>query len=231
MFVDLSHRSSEIEIMDDLSINEPVVFQTLKELDFINSTLGGNKISLTAFNKAISSREKISVMDLGSGSGELLRKMCESARLNNTVFEGYGIDANPFICQYAQQQTKDRPSVFFDSKDVLDPDCYKQQVDIIHACLFIHHFSRDQIIWLLRQWKNTARQKVIINDLHRHPIAYYSIKWLTNLFSKSSMVKYDAPLSVARGFTRKDWIDLLEEADITNYSLKWKWAFRWLLVF
>ena len=76
-----------------------------------------------------------------------------------------------------------------------------------------------------------------INDLHRHPFAYYSIKWLTKLFSKSYLVKNDAPLSVLRGFKKKE-LEMFNfqcsppdrRAGILNARLKWKWAFRWLLI-
>jgi hypothetical protein len=44
------------------------------------------------------------------------------------------------------------------------------------------------------------------------------------------MVKFDAPLSVLRGFSRREWIEILEEAGIKTYSIKWKWAFRWQVI-
>jgi len=82
------------------------------------------------------------------------------------------------------------------------------------------------------QWMQ-ANSKIgfFINDLHRHYLAYYSIKFLTGLFSKSYLVKNDAPLSVRRGFKRNEWENLLRQAAINSYSIQWKWAFRWLIVF
>ncbi len=70
-----------------------------------------------------------------------------------------------------------------------------------------------------------------INDLHRHPLAYYSIKLLTTVFSKSYLVKNDAPLSVARGFKASEWKKILKSAGINNYRVNWKWAFRHLVVY
>jgi hypothetical protein len=49
---------------------------------------------------------------------------------------------------------------------------------------------------------------------------------LTRLFSKSYLVKNDAPLSVLRGFTKKEWLKYLKKAGATHYAVKWKWAFR-----
>jgi len=50
------------------------------------------------------------------------------------------------------------------------------------------------------------------------------------LFSKSYLVKNDAPLSVLRGFSGREWKQLLNNAGIDKFELKWKWAFRWLIV-
>lgn len=69
-----------------------------------------------------------------------------------------------------------------------------------------------------------------MNDIHRHPLAYHSIKLLTDLFSQSAMVKFDAPLSVLRAFSKNELNDILQRAGITDFSLNWKWAFRWQLI-
>jgi hypothetical protein len=50
------------------------------------------------------------------------------------------------------------------------------------------------------------------------------------MFSKSDLVKNDAPVSVLRGFKKMEWKNLLQKAGINNYSVKWKWAFRFLIV-
>jgi len=75
-----------------------------------------------------------------------------------------------------------------------------------------------------------ANKAIVINDLHRHWFAYYSIKMLTKLFSKTYIVKHDGPLSVARALTKSEWEQVLNEAGVTNYSITWRWAFRWLIV-
>jgi hypothetical protein len=97
------------------------------------------------------------------------------------------------------------------------------------ATLFFHHFSTDDLIRVLRQLAEQTRF-IVINDIHRHPFAYYSIKWLTRLFSKSAMVKFDAPLSVLRSFTKQEWLYILQQAGFTQYQIHWKWAFRWQLI-
>ncbi|MGZ5255480.1 MAG: methyltransferase domain-containing protein, partial [Flavitalea sp.] len=59
----------------------------------------------------------------------------------------------------------------------------------------------------------------------------YAIKIITAIFSKSYLVKNDAPLSVLRGFKKTELISALKQAGINDASIEWKWAFRWLVVF
>jgi hypothetical protein len=83
---------------------------------------------------------------------------------------------------------------------------------------------------MFRWMHENSRSGFFINDLHRHPLAYHSIRLLTCFFSKSYLVKHDAPLSVLRGFKKKEMEELLNSAGIQHYKIQWKWAFRWLVI-
>ena len=102
--------------------------------------------------------------------------------------------------------------------------------DIIHSALFLHHFTEEQIKILLKEFLRIARIGIIINDLQRSYLALLGIKILTVLFSKSEMVKNDAPLSVKRGFSKQEILNLLDDVGIKNFVIKKKWAFRWMVV-
>ncbi len=111
--------------------------------------------------------------------------------------------------------------------DVFSPAFQAQRFDIVIGTLFFHHFTEEQLVALFARLKDQVSIGFIINDVHRHPLAFYSIKLLTKIFSRSSMVKYDAPLSVLRSFKRNELVGILKKANIENFSIKWKWAFRW----
>ncbi|NJN41363.1 MAG: hypothetical protein HC811_03110 [Flammeovirgaceae bacterium] len=105
-----------------------------------------------------------------------------------------------------------------------------KKIDCRTGYTFSPSFTNDQLVNIFKRLKQQARIGIVVNDLHRHALAYYSIMWITRLFSKSEMVKIDAPLSVLRGFRRSEIISILNQAEITNYTLRWKWAFRWQLI-
>lgn len=189
MAISFTNRSAAIEIMDDLLCEGQVVDQTLRELDFINHWLGGNAVTLKALKsvwKNIPKDKTITIADLGCGSGEMLRIIAGLATRENRKVELVGIDANPNIMRYASKHSKKFTNIQFFAHNVFDDPFKSQSCDIVLATLFTHHFSKDELVTLLQQLKSTTQHAIIVNDIHRHPLAYYSIKWLTQLFSKSA---------------------------------------------
>ncbi|MEM9887196.1 MAG: methyltransferase domain-containing protein [Bacteroidota bacterium] len=232
MFVNLQQRSKEEEIMDDLESSGQIIDQTLKELEIINRLLGGNQISIDALASLLENVDKeiITVLDLGCGGGDILMLMADWARRANRNIRFIGIDANPNIVTYAEKNCKDYPEISFETLNIFSPEFRSLKCDILHASLFTHHFTQEQLFELFSTFKQQAQIGIIINDLHRHFLAYYSIKWITRFFSKSPMVQHDAALSVARSFRKADLEEIMQKNKMTNYELSWKWAFRWKLV-
>ena len=220
--------------MDDLTLATDALRQNLDELETINTWLGGYAPVLNALERLKSrfpAGQPLCVADLGSGGGDTLRHVARWARKNGVAVELTGIDANAFMLEYATTKSRDYPEISYRQFDIFSPEFQAQPYDVLTCSLFCHHFTDEELVTLLRQWHQQAGLAVIINDLHRHWLAYHSIKWLTRLLGGSYLVRHDAPLSVARAFRRPDWVALLARAGITQYELRWRWAFRWQVVF
>ncbi|WKZ59517.1 MAG: methyltransferase domain-containing protein [Cyclobacteriaceae bacterium] len=227
-----AERSQAPEIMDDLQCSGEVVHQTLRELDFINHWLGGNQVTLKGLKSLIKNQNNIKsfhLADLGCGSGEMLKLIYQQLK-THPILQLTGIDANPNIIAFAEKHCAGIPNLQLKTEDIFDPDFQRHSFDIVIATLFLHHFTHEQLVKIFQTLQAQTRIGIVVNDLHRHPLAYYSIKLLTRLFSRSAMVKYDAPLSVLRGFKKAEIEGILAEAGITRYTLSWRWAFRWQLV-
>lgn len=229
---DFSNRSIELEIMDDLNCAGEVVDQTLRELEIINRWLGGNRVTMHAVTKMLKQVEKksevpISIADLGCGSGDMLKRIADLGRRQGLSMQLTGIDANPHIIAIARKNCAAYPEISFEAVDVLGNDFRQRKFDIIMGTLFFHHFDDIALVALLTEIKKQAAWGVIINDIHRHWLAYHSIRLLTKLFSRSEMVKFDAPLSVLRAFNRQELESLLSLSGIRTFNIQWKWAFRW----
>ena len=219
--------------MDDLTLATDALRQNLDELETINTWLGGYEPvlnALTRLKNRFAAGRTMRLADLGSGGGDTLRHVARWARKNGTPVELTGVDANQFMLDYASAKSREYPEIRFRKFDIFSPEFQAQPFDILTCSLFCHHFTDEELVGLLRQWQRQAHVAVVINDLHRHWLAYHSIKWLTRLLGGSYLVRHDAPLSVARAFRRKDWVELLARAGIEQYELRWRWAFRWQVV-
>jgi 2-polyprenyl-3-methyl-5-hydroxy-6-metoxy-1,4-benzoquinol methylase len=225
-------RSNQIEIMDDLLCDGEVVHQTLRELEIINRLLGGNYVTVSGVKKLLANKslKEISIADLGCGGGDILKLISNWGKSNHFEFQLIGIDANPHIIEFAKANSKEYPSIEYKSINVFSDSFKALSFDIVVATLFTHHFSDAELVQLIKTLKSQTNIGIVINDIHRHWFAYHSIRLLTKFFSKSAMVKYDAPLSVLRAFKKRELISVLAQAGVEKYSLKWKWAFRWQLV-
>ena len=227
-------RSEETELMDDLQLSNDDLRRNLDELETINYWLGGHKVVLQALQKLLTNLQKlnrpITIADVGCGGGDMLREIAKWGKKQGLEMKLTGVDANAFMLHYAAPKCSKFPNINFQQTDIFSPEFQQQKFDVLTCSLFCHHFSDGSLIQLLKQLYNQSGTAVIINDLERHPLAYYSIKALTQVFSKSYLVKNDAPLSVLRAFRKRELEDILQKAGISNYQLKWFWAFRWQLV-
>jgi 2-polyprenyl-3-methyl-5-hydroxy-6-metoxy-1,4-benzoquinol methylase len=232
MPINLRQRSEEEELMDDLDSSGEVIEQTLQELEVINRLLGGNRLSWKGLEQLIKAypQEAYTLLDIGCGGGDLLILMARWAKRKGHNIQFIGIDANPNIVKYAEENCAHYPEISFRCLNIFDEEFAELDCDFLHASLFTHHFTQPQLVELFQVFKKQAQLGIVINDLHRHSLAYYSIKLLTRFFSKSPMVRHDAALSVARSFRKADWKEIVRAVKFTDYKLMWKWAFRWKLI-
>ncbi|OQP64977.1 SAM-dependent methyltransferase [Niastella vici] len=221
------HRSYQPELLDRPDIPFEDIQRNMQELNFINTWLGGHAITVTGVEALVNAKNPVTICEIGCGGGDNLLAIRNWCNKRNIPAAFIGIDINPHCTAVAAKRLLSNTQLITsDYKDVQ----LEKQPDIIFSSLFCHHFSDREMVKQLQWMKTNARLGFFINDLHRHRVAYYSIKVLTALFSNSYLVKHDAPLSVARGFTRDEWLQFFNIAGISNYSIEWKWAFRWLII-
>ena len=226
--INLSQRSYQKEIMDGDCIPFDDMKQTLKELNIINSRLGGHAITIKGLKKFINNTNSIKVCEIGCGGGDNLFAIYKYCARKKIPVSFIGVDMNPECIAFARQQYA-QLSCHWICSDFALVDFGEEQPDIIFSSLFCHHFTNEQLISMLRWQLQNSRKGFFINDLQRHWLAYYLIKYLTKFFSRSYLVKNDASLSVERSFIKKDWKELFDAAGITKYRIEWKWAFRFLI--
>jgi 2-polyprenyl-3-methyl-5-hydroxy-6-metoxy-1,4-benzoquinol methylase len=225
---DLSARSYQKELLDNENIPFKDIKRNMEELNFINTWLGGHQISLNGFLFLQKNNTAQLICEIGCGGGDNLAAICNTKRKSPKPLKCIGIDINASCIVYAKQKQRNLKAewIISDYRNV----SFTKKPGIIFSSLFCHHFTVEELIDQFKWMNQNSEIGFFINDLHRNKMAYYTIKWLTAIFSRSYLVKNDAALSVQRGFKRKELEIILEQAGIKNYIVKWKWAFRWLII-
>ncbi len=225
-----SQRSYEKELLDEPHIPKELLIRNLRELELVNTTLGGHAITIAGIKRLIIDKRKTyTLVDIGCGGGDALIHIAKWARKNKFNVKLIGVDINSDVVGYMNQKCGAYPEITGITSSYETYLKANPTIDIVHCSLFCHHLTDDELLALLNHIKKQARRGFVINDLHRHWFAYYSIKLLTRLLNGSSLVKNDAPLSVLRGFKKSELKKLLQQAGL-DAEIKWRWAFRYLVV-
>jgi 2-polyprenyl-3-methyl-5-hydroxy-6-metoxy-1,4-benzoquinol methylase len=235
--MNFSKRSYRKELLDKNHIPFEDIKQNMKELEIINRWLGGHNITIKGIKKILNSNSALlsqtgtpfTVCEIGCGGGDNLKAIDRWLAKKNIVCHFTGIDIKEECIKYAGENCSGLKNINWICADY-EKVVFEKKPDIIFSSLFCHHFNEKDIEKIINWMKENAAAGFFINDLQRHPVAYYSIKILTSVFSRSYLVKNDAPLSVLRGLTKKEWTAILQHTAAGKYSLQWQWAFRWLLV-
>jgi len=167
----------------------------------------------------------ISVVDVGSGSGDMLRRLDGWARPRGYKLDLVGVDLNHWSTITARQLTHAATNVRFATTNIFD---YRPEapIDIVISSLFTHHLDDTSLVNFLSWMETQTRIGWFINDLLRHPISYYFFKQASPLFGFHYFVRHDGPVSIARAFRPADWQGLLASAKISEAGIKNHFPFR-----
>lgn len=230
-FISTKQRTDKEELMDDFSIGGDLLRDTLDKLENINRWLGGNKVTINGLKTILENHPKeqeITIIDIGCGHGDILRDVAKFGRKHRYKFKLIGIDANPSAIDYANELSVEYSELSFETQDIFSDAFKARSFDIVLSTLFLHHFKEKELISFL---DNTVKQTnigVVVNDLHRHKLAYY-LFMLLSIFISNKMIIEDGLTSVLRGFKRKDLVKMSYKMNVKP-TISWKWAFRYLWI-
>lgn len=232
VFLDTRQRTSDIEIMDDFSIEGEVLHDTLDKLAGINKWLGGNRVTLEGVKRLIhhhSKKHTLIIVDLGCGGGDILREIADYGRKNNYAFQLIGVDANQNVVDYAIKRSTEYAEISYLHYDIFSDEFKNLEYDLVISTLFLHHFSETDIERTLSLILKKASLGIVINDLHRSTIAYYLFRLLCLVITRNQMVIQDGLTSVRRGFKKQDLVSISQSLGIKP-QIYWRWAFRYLWI-
>ncbi|MCR8630659.1 methyltransferase domain-containing protein [Paenibacillus radicis (ex Xue et al. 2023)] len=231
MFRWLRHRAIELELMDDFSIGGPELREALQHLRRLNRIFGAAKPTLYGVRQLWAEAGKpsrLSILDIGSGSGDVNRYLLQWADVNRIDLKITLVDITEEACEEAKQLFLNEPRIHVMQHDLFAlPDAY---ADVITGTQFVHHFAAEELPAVVDKMLKTSQLGVVINDIHRHWIAWAAV-WITaRLISNNRYILHDGPLSVAKGFRSADWKRLGKALGLTRMCYAWRPLFRYVVI-
>jgi SAM-dependent methyltransferase len=227
---DFSQRSAAAELMDADDIPYAVFRGCLDDLAKANAWTLGFRPTLDFVeglhrDGRLPTGRPVIILDAGSGGGDLLAALDRWASRHGIPVRLVGVDLNPWSAMTARSRFP-RVAADWVTGDIFE---YDGPVDIVTSCLFTHHLPDARVAGFLRWMESRASTAWFVNDLHRHPFAYYGFGLLARLMRWHRFVRHDGPVSIARAFQASDWPALLAQAGLAKDAAKVRWRFPFRL--
>lgn len=230
LFPDFSKRAERDEHMEDPSLSEETLKETTNAIERLSRLTGGLRASLRGLEQLVDTdRRELSILDVGTGNGAILREFAQWGLNHGVEIEAVGIDLIDSAIDQARRETRRFEGLSFEKRNLFDIDPGRR-FDVVHASLVLHHFKGDAATEAIRKMAALSRVGLVVNDLHRHPVHWLSSKVIIPLVTDNEISHHDGPVSVLRGFTRRELVDLARDAGLASYTIEWTFPFRWLLV-
>lgn len=229
MFNRLKRRASEPERMDDFSKRGPELTEALRHLRRLNRILGAAYPSLYGVKRLWTDAgrpKRLSVLDIGSGSGEINRILLRWADRNRIDMTIVLADVTEEACEEARRVYMREPRVRVMRCDLFQLPA--SSADIVTASQFVHHFPSEDLPEIVERMLHASRYGVVVSDIHRHWIPWLAVWLLTRIVSRNVYIRHDAPLSVAKGFRAADWRSLAKHPAVPHMSFAWRPLFRYV---
>lgn len=174
MFNQFRQRSLELEHLDKGDYTAEEYEGCIVELQRVNRWLGDASALrdslLTEIEKI--NLQNFSVLDVGAGSGELLRVVADWARQSGRKAQLTGVELNARSVREISASATRFPEITAIRGDAFHLPFNDNQFDYALCSLFTHHFKNADVVGILRELSRVSTRGVFVIDLHRHPVAF-----------------------------------------------------------
>jgi ubiquinone/menaquinone biosynthesis C-methylase UbiE len=231
MFSQFRHRSLELEHLDKGDYTPEEYEGCIVELQRVNRWLGDASALRHSLVDEIdrAALPSFSVLDVGAGSGELLRVIANWSRKTNRHARLVGVELNARSAKAIIEQSTTFPEIRALRGDAFRLPFRNEQFDYAICSLFTHHFKDDKVVAILRELSRVAARGIFVIDLHRHPVAYCFYTTVARLFLHNRLIREDGALSILRSFKPDELASLAQRAHLKDIRVERHFPYRLVL--
>ncbi len=227
----LAERSPLPELMDDFTKGGAELTEALVHLRRLNRIFGAPGPALYGVSKlweSLGRPRRLTVLDVGAGSGDINLRLLRWARKQGVQMNVILTDVTEEALAESKRLFRGEPRVTFERSDLFDLP--SRCADVVTASQFAHHFDSERLPRVIGRMLDVSSTGIVINDIHRHWIAWSAVWLVTRLVSANRYIRHDGPLSVAKGFRRSDFHDAAKKLSIPNMTVSWRPLFRYSVI-
>src|ERR1700694_2243438 len=218
MFEKFRQRSYELEHLDIGDYTSTEYEGCIVELQRVNRWLGDESALRDSLLKEIARAglRSFSFLDVGAGSGELLRVGAKWARETNRRASFVGLELNERSAGAILEESREFPEISSVRGDAFRLPICDGEFDYAICSLFTHHFRDERVVDLMREMSRVAGRGIFVIDLHRDPVAYYFYTTVGRLFLHNRLIREDGALSIRRSFKPAELQRLAQDEKLEN---------------
>ena len=215
-------RSLEPENLDKGSYTPEEYEGCLVELRRVNEWLGDANALRNSLLKEIGRRNlrSFSVLDVGAGSGELLRVTAKWARETSRQAALVGLELNERSAQAILDESTDFREISSVRASGFQLPFGDNSFDYAIQSLTLHHFDDAGAVKILREMTRVARGGIFVIDLNRNPVAYFLYTTIGHLFLHTRLLREDGALSILKSFTPEEMEQIAKQAGLPNAKVE-----------
>ena len=224
-------RSHRLEHIDTGNYTAEEYDDCIGELQLVNRWMGdAHSLRTTLFREIEAQKlQEFSILDVGAGSGELLRVAATWAREKNRRMRAVGLELNERSAESIIEESTGFDEISSVRGNALELPFGEAQFDYVICSLFTHHFLDDQVVLIFREMSRVARRRIFVIDLHRHPIAYLLYTTLGKLVLHNRLLRHDGALSILRSFKVNEMLELAQRAELHDIWIERHFPYRLVL--
>jgi ubiquinone/menaquinone biosynthesis C-methylase UbiE len=231
MFEKFKRRSYELEDIDTGNYTPAEYEECISELQLVNRWMGdAHSLRATLFREIEDqSLRSFSILDVGAGSGELLRVAAAWARQTGRALRAVGLELNEHSAESIIEESNGFREISSVRGDALELPFADSEFDYVICSLFTHHFVEKQVVQILREMSRVAKRRIFVIDLHRHPIAYWLYTTVGKLVLHNRLIRHDGALSILRSFKADELLALAQRAGLRDIWIERHFPYRLVL--
>ena len=222
MFDRFRQRCYELENLDKGTYTPEEYEGCLVELRRVNEWLGDAKVLRETLFKEVERADVncFSILDVGAGSGELLRVTANWARETDRKTCLVGLELNERSAAAILDESAEFPEISSVQGNGFLLPFSDNSFDYVIQSLTLHHFDDQGAVKILREMGRVARRGIFVIDLHRNPVAYFFYTTLGHLILHNRLLREDGALSILKSFKPDEMEKLGQQAGLRNVTVE-----------